>query len=359
MIAAFLPCACALKCNAAEQSESESVSSRIDGIIEDFYGAVPDGVEMTDGIDGLSESVGIKRILEGIINAVKDNGGELGRFLLTLIAIALMSALASQASGAMAAFASRSVGVVSSALLLERLIFLVSGAVASLKEINGFFGAVIPVALAVNSLGVSPTTASAQAVGMGLTLGLYSFIVSELLGAIVGVIFVGSAASAIDPLFERLSRNVKNLFLSVMGILTVLVGASFSLQSSISASADSAVLRSARYAVSSTIPIVGNAVSGALGVVTGGVSYARGIVGGGAVAVVISLMLAPLVTLLCYRLCLKAGVFFTSLSSVSGCESVLAPFLSALDALVAVYSLTSVIYIVEMVAFLKGGASVA
>ena len=244
-------------------------------------------------------------------------------------------------------------------MMLDKLTFLLSGAVDSLKEISSFFKAVIPVTVAVNSLGASPTIASSQALGMGLTLSAYSYVSTELLAPIVGAIFVCSAASSLDPVFERLSIGVKNLFLSILSALTVLVGATFSLQSAIAVSADSTLIRSARYAVSSTIPIVGNTVSGALGIALGSASYARGIVGGGAIAVVISLMLAPFITVIAYRMCLKVGIAFCSLCSVDGARGVLNTFLGAIDTLLAVYALTCIIYIVELAAFLKGGVTVA
>ena len=82
-------------------------------------------------------------------------------------------------------------------------------------------------------------------------------------------------------------------------------------------------------------------------------------VGGGSIAVVLSLMTAPLVTLFMYRICLRMGIFFTSLCSIGGCEGVLNSLLGAIDVLIAVYALTGVIYITELVAFLKGGVGVA
>ena len=353
---AFILNASVLECRAAETDVGD-IYGEIDGIIEDFTDAVPDGLQDMADTEKLTESVGIKEILSGVISGVRGQGGELVAFLLILLAVGLMTSLASLGGGETSAFASRAVGIVCSAMLFERLIALIDGAVSSLCEINEFFSAVIPVALAVNSLGVSPTTASTQATGMGLTLSLYSYLGVEVLGTLVGVIFVLSSASSIDPLFAALSRNVRNLFLSFIGILTALVSACFALQSTISSSADTAMMRSARYAVSSSVPIVGSTVSGALNMLAGGVAYARGIVGGGAIAVVLTLMLAPMVTILAYRFCLKIGIFFCSVSG--GGEGILSPFLFALDTLLAVYSLTATLYVVELVAFLKGGGGLA
>ena len=349
---------CGVVCH-AETSDAESTITGPKDILEDFNNVVPDGIDRLDDVNEISESVGIKRILSQIIATVSGEKRELSLFLASLLGVCLMSALASQFDGELSTFASRCVLVVFSVMMLDKLFFLLSGVVDSLKEINSFFEALIPVTVAVNSLGVSPTTASTQALGMGLTLGAYSFVSTELLTPITGAIFVCSAACTLDPVFERLSLGVRNLFVSVLGVLTVLVGATFSLQSVISSSADSALVRSARYAVSSTIPIVGNTVSGALGIALGSVSYARGIVGGGAIAVVVSLLIAPLITVLSYRMCLKLGGAFCSLCAVDGARGVLNAFIGALDTLIAVYSLTCIIYLVELAAFLKGGVGVA
>ena len=349
---------CGVVCH-ADTGDAESANTGPKDILEDFNNVVPDGIDRLDDVNEISESVGIKRILSEIIATVSGEKRELALFLSSLLGVCLMSALSSQFDGELSTFASRCVLVVFSVMMLDKLFFLLSGVVDSLKEINSFFEAVIPVTVAVNSLGVSPTTASTQALGMGLTLGAYSFVSTELLTPITGTIFVCSAACTLDPVFERLSLGVRNLFVSVLGVLTVLVGATFSLQSVISSSADSALVRSARYAVSSTIPIVGNTVSGALGIALGSVSYARGIVGGGAIAVVVSLLIAPLITVLSYRMCLKLGGAFCSLCAVDGARGVLNAFIGAIDTLIAVYSLTCIIYLVELAAFLKGGVGVA
>ena len=294
-----------------------------------------------------------------VIGTLKDSSSELVTLLLTLVGIAVFSTLASLRENELSSSAGRTIGVVGAALLFERLYFLVDGAVSSLSELNEFFGAVIPICLTVNSLGASLSTASVQATGMGLTLGVYSFISERILGAVAGAVFITSALSGVDPHLARLSKSVKMLFLTLLGIVTTLIGATFTLQSTISASADSVTMRSAKYAVSSTIPIVGNAVSGALGLVSGGVAYARDIVGGGAIAVVLSVVLSPLVTLLAYRLCLRLGGTVSSLCSLGVCEGVIDSFCGALDVVIAVYALTSVIYVAELVAFLKGGVSLA
>ena len=350
---------CAPVVSHAEEAHSDADYQEIGGILDGFFDTVPDGLDGLEDADDVSELLGIKRILAEIFGALKDNKNELGALLLALIGIALFSALAALPSGELSSVTARAVSGVSAALLFERLAFLISSSRSALEELNSFFGSVIPVTLAVNSLGASPTAATTQAMGMGLTLGVYSFVCERLLGGVVGAIFITSALSGFDGATSRLAKSVKGIFLSLMGALTVLIGATFSLQSTIATGTDSVAIRSARYAVSGTVPIVGNAVSGALGLVAGGVSYARSIVGAGAVAVVLTLVLSPIVTLLAYRFCLRLGMGFCSRCSVDELSGVLGSFCSALDTLIAVYALTSVVYITELVAFLKGGVGLA
>ena len=345
-------------CVKTKAYESE-VNERIDGAIDDFYDAVPEGAPDINGVTDVSESLGVKHILAEVIAAIRDGSDELVALTLTLLGIALICTLASLSDGELSPYATGAVCAVSAALLFERLIFLAKGTVSALSEINSFFGAVIPISLAVNSLGASPTTASTQAVGMGLTLSAYSFITERMLGGVTGAIFISSALSSLDPAFSRIARSVKTLFTWMLGIVTLLLGATFALQSTISASADSIAMRGAKYAVSSAIPIVGGAVSGALGLVSGGIAYARGIVGGGAIAVLLSLVISPLVTLLAYRFCLKLGVTFCSFCSIDSCERIFSAFSGAIDALIAVYALSAAIYLTELAAFLKGGANLA
>lgn len=355
MLVSFL----SVDCLAAEKESEEMIKEGVDQIIEDFKGALPDGEGGEADMEQTVKSLGIKHILENVCNEIEGHSTEIASFLLVLLGVGMISSLASLHTGELGALSSRAVGITVSALIFERLVFLVRGAVSSLGEIDSFFAAVIPICISVNSLGASPTTAETQALGMGLTLGIYAYISKKLILPIVSSIFVTSAASSIDPLFGRIAKSVRDVFLWGMGILTALVGATFSLQSVISASADSAVMRGARYAISGTIPIVGSSVSGALGLVAGGASYARGIVGGGSIAVIIALIISPIITLLLYRLALRLGIFFFSLASLDGSSGILSSFLYAIDSALAAYSFTSVIYVIELVAFLKGGASLA
>ncbi len=345
----------AVKSFALESEGSREIKEDVNEIIEDFEGILPEGYKDYTDIRKASESVGIKRILEDVISAVSGGHTEYAALILTMVGISLFSSFASLYDSDVGVFSSRAVGIVSSALLFDRLLFLVKGSIEALGDLADFFSSVIPVCLAVNTLGTSPTTATTQALGMGITLAIYSYLSEYLLLPLVSAVFVTAATSSVDSTFVRISKGLKSTFIWVVGIFSALIGATFSLQSVIASSADNAVIRSAKYAIGGTIPIVGGTVSGALGLLVSGAGYARGIVGGGAIAVVLSLIISPLITILMYRFCLKIGLLFSSVISSDGCADVISSFLGAIDVLMAAYAFTALVYIVQLVAFLKGG----
>ena len=343
--------------SASESDADTKVRNEIDGVIDEFKAELPGGYEEYADPQEALTSLGVKHILEGAADVISQNGSEIIGFLLCLIGVSLLASLTSLMRSEIGTFSSRAVGVISAALLFDRLLFLVRGSVEALDEIGSFFSLIVPVCLGVNSLGASPTTATAQALGMGVTLSIYSYVSSHLVLPLMSVVFVTSAVSSVDAVFGKISKGIRSTFIWVMGIFTAIVGATFSLQSVISSGADNAAVRSARYAISGTIPIVGGAVSGALGVLLGGIGYARTVVGGGAIAVIVAMLTAPLVTLLLYRIALKLGAFLSSVICQDGASDIISSFAGAIDVLIAAYTLTSLVYIVELVAFLKGGAT--
>ena len=344
----------------AYDGESYSImDERTEGILEELTEILPDGMEeLADPVKS-ADTVGLKPLLECIFDVALGSATRIGGFFMTLIGLSMLSSLASVWDGDIGRACRASVSVVSAAVILDEVFALVEEIGEALGTVNGFFASLIPIVGAVNALGLSFNLASAQAVGMTLSLEIYSFLSGSFLYSFVGALTAIAALSAIDPVgFGRIGASVRKAFLWCVGILTAFVGATFSLQSLISSYADSGVMRSARYAVSGMIPIVGSSISGALGVLAGGFAYLKGAVGGGGIAAIISLSLAPLIMLLLYRAALGVAIFFSEVCLTES-GGLFGAFAFALDAMIATYSLTVVIYVVQLTVFLMGGVSLA
>ena len=124
----------------------------------------------------------------------------------------------------------------------------------------------------------------------------------------------------------------------------------------IASSADSAAMRAAKY-TAGLIPVVGGTVSGALSTLAAGLSYAKGIIGIGAIAVILGMALSPLILLLLYRLALSISLTLSELLGAAVMAKALSAFRFSLDSLIAVYALSAVIYIFEILLFVKIGVA--
>ena len=335
----------------------------VDDALTDYGDIVPEGEAGADDAELLRDAVGIKAIMSDILLAISGQRGDIAVFFMTLFGVTVLTSLSSsQLSGflssELASTSESAIAAVGSVLVFEQLQGLVGAVTAAIGELSGFFGALVPIMTAITASGGGAGTAAAQASGMSLTLGAVNMLSARLLLPAVSVIFalalVGSVSS--DGAVSALAVSVKNVFMWTLGILSALLVASLSLQTVITSAADSMAMRSAKYAASGMIPIVGGTVSASLSTLASGLAYAKSAVGTSAISVLVGICMAPLVRLLAYRLafelCLSLSGFFSSPAAKH-----LSAMRSALDALTAVFSISAVIYIIEIILFMKCGVA--
>ncbi len=329
---------------------------------QDFLDTVPDGDSIGD-MNSVVSGVGVESLLSEIISALRGSGGEVFSFFTMLLGIGVLLAV-SECAGA---FESCGVGRGASAavsLIASLLVFSRIGAVArsvseSLRGLSAFFSALIPILTGILASGGNINSAAAQATNMNLALGAVSYVASELLLPLAFALFALALASGIDSgAVSSLAKGIRGVFMWVLGIGTTVMIAAVSMQSIISGAQDSAYLRAAKYAATGMIPVVGSTVSAALGTLVGGLGYVKSAVGVSAVVIIIGLALSPLITLLLYRLSFTLVISFLEFAGASGGVRSLSAFRSAFDALISVYALSAVVYISEIVVFMKSGVTV-
>jgi stage III sporulation protein AE len=218
-----------------------------------------------------------------------------------------------------------------------------------------FFSAAIPIFTLINTSSGAVSTASAQAFNMNLTLAIIEkFCTGALLPTSFAVFSLGFTASISDSGAGNVARGVKSAFMWGVGLVGSLLAAVIAMQSVVASAADNATLRAARYAASGMIPIVGSTVASALSTLGGGMAYLKSTVGMGSVAVILALSIAPLVSLLLYRLSISACLIYLEFSGSSGGVRCYSAIRAALDTLIAVYSTSVLVCIIEVVVFVKG-----
>ena len=336
-----------------------SAEETVDNYINSFEEALPDEFSGITDPDKLSGFVSLDSLVSGIISRLTDGRADITSFALVLLGCSILMGVASLCHDKTSDITLAASGLVSSILIfssLNPLTELVSGEV---EKISDFFSSLIPIFVGITAFGGGGSTASVQAVGMSTAL--------SCVGGLVGKIFLSlsSFGMAISLLcafgsegINSVFKGLRGLFNWVTGIFTALLTATFSLQTLVASSADSAAMRAAKYAASGLIPVVGSTVSGAISTLSSGLSYAKGIVGGGAVAVILYMAIGPLALLLCYRLVISLCIILCDFMSVSLASKILTSFRFALDMTVTLYALSALIYLFEVIIFIRTGVAI-
>ncbi len=328
-----------------------------DNYTNDFENILPDSLKDKLGEDGAVSLVGFDALISEISCAFTSRRGEIFSFLLLLFGGALLLFAAGLPSGELSGVCEAAVGSVISVLIFTRLGSIFAEISESLSDLSSFFSAFLPIAMGVNIASGGVNSAIIQNSGTNITLWLLGGLGNSFFISVVGFGLAMSLITAIgDETSLGVARGVKNFFVFCVGCVSAVLGATISLQAVVASAQDSAALRAARFAATGFIPVVGAAVSGALSTIVSGLTYARGIIGAGGIAVIVTMALTPLLILLLYRISFAAVISFSEFCGRGTAVRIFSAFKFSLDSMIALYTMSVLIYIIEMIVFMKGGA---
>ena len=341
--------------------EPHAAMDEANGFWEDYLGVLPEGT--VEDAEDVAMGVGVESLLSELLYALGEGIGDAGAFCVMLLGIALIVAVSESVtpigSALLAKSSSAAVSVISSVLIFGRIGRLCYSVRDSLGALSAFFSGIIPILTGILTAGGNINSAASQAFNMNITLGAVSYLTNSVLIPLVFALFaLALAASADAGAVSSVAKGIKNVFMWVVGIATAVIIGAVSMQSVITGAQDSAYLRAAKYAAGSMIPVVGSTVSGALSTLAGGLFYVKSIVGVSSVTVIVTLALSPLVTMLLYRLAFSVSLTLLEFMGATGGVRTFSAFKSSLDALISVYAMASVVYISEVVVFMKSGVNV-
>ena len=338
-----------------------SAEERVDELISEFMDIIPEGVgEKLDSSSELTESVGFSALVREIVATVTGEGGRVFGFFLLSFSAVIFTAVAAKIPSQLSEHVSVAIGIVFCTLVGAQLGGVYSSLKESISEAGSFFAALIPLFASITALGGGAMTAGVQSVGMYTTLSLVGAFGDTVMLSVVGFGFAMGLLTAFgNEGAATVAGGVKSVFTWLLGILTTLISGTLALQTTLSSAADSAAMRAAKYAASGMIPVVGSTVSGALSTLASGLSYAKSFVGVGSIFALLSVLLSPLILLLLYRLSLSVSMIFSGFLGTAAASRMLASFRYSVDTMCALYSLSAVLYILEIVLFIKNGVALS
>lgn len=146
-----------------------------------------------------------------------------------------------------------------------------------------------------------------------------------------------------DPRLQGVGKMIRRAAGWALGLVLILFIGLMTLQTSVSAAADTVTAKSAKYLLGSLIPVVGSSVSDAVMAARGCIDLIRTSVGGFGILVIAAIFLLPMVRVLAWYCAFSIGSFLGELLGAKALRSLMDSFasgfgllLSALTAFAAV-----------------------
>lgn len=309
--------------------------------------------------------------IDGVLNFLKEQilARALGplRLLAALAGIVLLCALsrsyadtAGQAGGMSGVFSA--VGVLAGAGMTSAAI---SGALSDtlnvLQAASEFMLVFVPVfAGIIAAMGKAAAASAANTVTLGAAQ-LFSQLAVNFLVPVCGTVMGLSVTGAIHPELNisKLGELIKKWAVWGLSLLMTVFMSILSAQTFVKNSADSVLIRTAKFAVSNGVPIVGGTISDAVNTVHASLSLLHSSIGTYGIVAALAIILPTLITVVCYRMALSAA---EALSDVFGVSELSALFrasgsvMAIIMAVIVCFLLLNTISAVIMLAIGSGTA---
>lgn len=322
----------------------------LEGIYESFLSALPDGAPKS--LEEISGAIGIKEAFQWLLSAVtsEKNVKALALFLAIGILLSISEAFAAEL-GDTAPVTRSAVAIALSLPVLTMMRELVFEVYDGIYESSALFSGMLPVLCAILAVGSGGAAAAASSATMSASLGFVTNVLSENLFPLSAMTFSLSMVSALDTggITDGAVKGIRGIFNFLIGLSSLLIVGILGAQTLIAVSADNLAIKSAKYALSGMIPVVGGMVSGALTTLIAGVRLLSSTVGAVSVIALFSVVGVPLVRLLFFRFCLFLCITVSSFSGGGFGARLFTSMRGALDTLIAVFASSTLIYALEII----------
>ncbi len=320
--------------NAASEGESEDYSSLIDGIYEqsqiyklDLYTNDNSFYELFN-FNNIQSF--IKDVLSGnysfdyerFINTIKDmffyTFKESASILLTFIALSICLSMINLLNSSFMNKEISNVAFFGIYLVLIMVIIkcffdIVSTAYTLIKAITGFMNVLLPVIIILMNL--SGNVFSGNVISVSLVF-IINFFASAMTYFIIPALSLGFILSIVDNILIDINISylvsfIKQMVLFLMGIFSCLFLGILGLQGSLFSSLDSLSLKTAKFAVSNLVPVLGSLISDSTDTVIGFIKVIKNSVGIVGILIFTSILIIPLIHMLCLIVTFKISAFLS------------------------------------------------
>ena len=338
-----------------ENSGADRLNSYLPDETKDFF--------TKNGIDPLSEDLmeftKPKNVFTHIINFLHTGA----KAPLTAGAIILSITLISSAiggmniSGAASVAAGYAVALTTAVAIITPVFSVINASANALKGCATFMTAFVPIfAVIVTAAGKGATSVSMSSLLLGacqVITFIADFCVIPLMSGYLAI----SITSGISPLVNNtgIAEGIKKICYWTMSLLTTVFLGILSIQTAVSASADTLSLKTVKFIIGSAVPVAGTALSEALTTVTASMGMLKTTVGIYGV-IACALIFLPLLAELCmWRLTFNITTVISDLLSVPKISAILKTADTVLSILIGIILLSGAMFIISLSVVLASG----
>lgn len=273
---------------------------------------------------------------------------------ITLISAALGGMNIKGASSVAAGYA---VALTAVAAIITPVFSVITAAANALKGCAAFMTAFIPIfAVIVTASGKGATSLSMSSLLLGacqVITFVADFCVIPLMGGYLAI----SISSGVSPLIDNsgIADGIKKICYWTMSLMTTVFLGILSIQTAVSASADTLSLKTAKFIIGSAIPVAGTALSEALTTVTASMGMLKTTVGIYGV-IACAVIFLPLLAELClWRLTFNITSVISDLLSVPKISGILKSADTVIAVLIGIILLSAAMFIISLSVVLASG----
>ncbi len=350
--------------SATAYAEDEDIQSKIEKITgaDKLQELLPESIyenEETSSFDtsALTSENGAKNIFSLIVSVFSKEIKNNGKLLAGICALLILSAIIS-GTGIFPGNDSEIFQMICAMALCasccDVISELINTAEKYLKELNILITGMLPVMGSVYTLNGQITAGGIQSaciiLGFDILQGIFAF----LLMPGVRICFALLIAGVFSPLpLEGIHKTIKNCVIGTVSASMAVMSAVLYFQTVVSASADTVLIRTARYAAGTFIPIVGSMVSEAVKTVSTGIGAVKALTGAFGIGAIIYISAFPVLGIVVKKLIFSAA---SSASSVLNCkreETVLREISSIADMLLAFCAASAIFFLIALTVFMR------
>ncbi len=336
----------------------------IDGLPDDIRERMPDGTTSDSVTNG---ELGFNFVSEIITEAATDAISYSGDLFSLLLGTVLISSTASlHFSDVMSGKGREAVSLISclsiGILILTEEITRADDIVLYGTVVSAFVGTLAPALSLINAASANSLSAAVTSSGFLLFSSAVEFITAYVFTPLYKCSLAVDIVAAVTPKeggAEPLSAFLRRTFTTLISAASLIYVTVLSYQTTLAAATDGVAARSLKFAVSSSIPIVGGVLSDTVRTVASGLTVIRGSAGVIGIAAVIALTL-PILTKLFISGTVYGAMAF--ISEMLGCEResrLFSSVRSSLGLAAATVSVTAIVFIISAAIFMKTAPAIS